>query len=127
MLSTITKSIRLSREESNEIASLSSKYAISEAALMKKWVLDGVRAQKLELAIQAYTQRKTDLRGGAAIADIPYQEFLHEIQTRHVIVLENDQFLDELQFLANAFNNEDLREAIQQVRAEAREFENWGR
>lgn len=113
---TITKSIRLSSNESDEIARLSAKFGMSEAALMKKWVLDGIRAQNLEIALQAYMQRKTDLRGGAALAGISYNEFLQEVQARNIVVFENPQFLDELEFLANAFANETLRKAVQKVR-----------
>jgi len=113
---TITKSIRLSPSESAEIIRLSEKFGMSEAALMKKWVLDGIRAQNLEIALQAYMQRKIDLRGGAALAGISYHEFLQEVQARNIVVLENDQFLDELQFLADAFADETLQKAVQKVR-----------
>lgn len=113
---TVTKSIRLSPDESSEIMRLSTKMGMSEAALMKKWVLDGIRTQNLEVALQAYMQRKTDLRGGAALAGIPYGEFLQEVQARNIVVLENDQFLDELEFLANTFTDETLQKAVQKVR-----------
>lgn len=116
---TITKSIRLSTDESAEIMRLSTKMGMSEAALMKKWVLDGIRTQNLEVALQAYMQRKTDLRGGAALAGIPYGEFLQEVQARNIVVLENDQFLDELEFLANAFADETLQNAVRKVRSTA--------
>lgn len=116
MTITVTKSIRLSSEESQEISQMSEKFATSEASLMKKWVLNGIRTEKLEEAIQAYSQRKTDLRGGALMAGVSYNQFLHEIQARNIIVLENDHFLDELAFLAQAFNNKVLQKAVQQVR-----------
>lgn len=113
---TITKSIRLSPHESEELVRLSEASGMSEAALMKKWVLAGIRAQNIDLALQAYMTRRTDLRGGAALAGISYQEFLHEVQTHHIVVLENDQFLDELDFLATAFDDITLRDAVQKVR-----------
>lgn len=99
--------------------SLQSKESgISEAALMKKWVLAGIRSQNIELAIQAYMARKTDLRGGATLAGVSYQEFLYEVQARNIVVLENDQFVDELSFLANAFDDSTLRDVVQKIRAE---------
>ena len=64
-------------------------------------------------------QRKTDLRGGAALAGISYNEFLQEVQARNIVVFENPQFLDELEFLANAFANETLQKAVQKVRHSA--------
>lgn len=89
---------------------------MSEAALMKKWVLDGIRTQNLEGALQAYMQRKTDLRSSAALAGISYGEFLQEVQARNIVVLENDQFLDELEFLASTFTDETLQQAVKKVR-----------
>lgn len=73
-------------------------------------------SQNIELALQAYMARKTDLRGGAALAGVSYQEFLHEVQEHNIVVLENDQFLEELDFLANAFDDGTLRDAVQKVR-----------
>lgn len=77
--------------------------------------------QNLAASIQAYQERKTDLRGGAALAGISYHEFLQEVQTRNIVVLENDQFLEELGFLATAFGNETLQKAVQKVRYRTRE------
>jgi predicted HTH domain antitoxin len=115
---TVTKSIRLSPAESAEVTRLSEQKALSEAALMKKWIQEGIQTEKLELAIQAYMQRKTDLRGGAAIAGISYNRFMDEVQRRNIIILEDDHFLDNLASLADAFNDETLRKAVEKVRAE---------
>ena len=118
-IKTIRKSIRLSPEESREVARLSEQRSLSEAALKKKWIQEGIRAEKLELAIQAYMQRKTDLRGGASMADVSYNRFIDEVQKRNIIILDDDHFLDSLAFLADAFRDETLRRAVQKVRTEA--------
>jgi predicted HTH domain antitoxin len=115
---TITKSIRLSPSEATEVANLSKERTLSEAVLMKKWILEGIRAEKMEMAIQAYMQRKTDLRGGATLAGVSYNRFMDEVQKRNIIILEDDHFLDSLEFLANAFDSSDLREAVRKVRKE---------
>ena len=116
--STVTKSIRLTPEESDELTKLAEQTASTEAALMKKWVLEGIEAQKLEFAIQAYMQRRTDLRGGAAMAGVAYNRFLREVQARNIVILENDRFLDHLAFLAEAFDNKTLRQAVERVEVE---------
>lgn len=116
--STVTKSIRLTPEESDELTKLAEQTTSTEAALMKKWVLEGMEAQKLEFAIQAYIQRKTDLRGGAAMAGVAYNRFLREVQARNIVILENNRFLDHLAFLAEAFDNETLHRAVKRVEAE---------
>jgi len=77
--------------------------------------VEGIRHQKLERAIRAYTERETDLRGGAAMAGISFNRFLREVQKRHIIILEDDHFLDRLAGLADAFDSEGLRQAIEGV------------
>jgi len=114
-VSTVTKSIRLTRAEAEELTGVAHQTAASESALMKKWILEGVRAQKLERAIRAYMERKTDLRGGAAMAGVSYNRFLREVQKRHIIILEDEHFLDRLAELADVFDSEPLRRAVHQV------------
>ena len=115
---TITKSIRLSVKESEDLIKLGEQNSVSESALMKKWIQDGIQAKKMEIAIQAYMQRKTDLRGGAEMAEVSYNRFMHEVESRHIVILDNDgRFLDRLSFLAQAFNNSELQDAIKTLRA----------
>ncbi len=80
----VTKSIRLSAAEANELGALSKQTTLSEAALMKKWVLEGIRAEKLERAIMAYMKGTADLRSGASMADMSYNQFMQEIQSRNI-------------------------------------------
>jgi len=116
---TITKSIRLSPDESEEVAQLSAKTAVTEATLLRKWVQEGIKAQKLELAVQAYMQRHCDLRGGAAMAGVSYNRFLHELQNRHIAILEDDgRFQERLAFLADSFADESLQKALQRLAGE---------
>lgn len=112
---TVTKSIRLSPEESEELARLSEQTAATEASLMKQWIREGIRARKIELAIKAYMERKTDLRSAAAMAGVSYNRFLREVQARHIVILEDDRFLERLAFLADTFDDEDLRLTIKKV------------
>ncbi|MFQ5341695.1 MAG: hypothetical protein ACE5F6_09145 [Anaerolineae bacterium] len=80
-----------------------------------------MRAKRIGLAIQAYLEHKVDLRGAAAMAGVSYNSFLREVQARNIVILEDNGFLDRLGFLADAFDDEDLRSAIKKViRAEAR-------
>ena len=73
----VTKSVRLRTEESEELARLSQATLVSESALMKQWIQEGIQAKKLDLAIQAYMDRKTDLRGGAFMAGVSYNQPVH--------------------------------------------------
>jgi hypothetical protein len=60
-------------------------------------------------------ERETDLRGGATMADTSYNRFLHEVQKRNIVILEEEGFLDRLGDLADAFDTESLRRAINQA------------
>lgn len=113
----ITKSVRLTPDEADELARIARQTAATESALMKKWVLEGLRAQKLERAIQAYMRREVDLRGGAALAGVSYNRFLREVQARHIVILEDSAFLDRLYELAETFENSELQDAIRKVEA----------
>ncbi len=113
----VTKSVRLRTEESEELARLSQATLVSESALMKQWIQEGIQAKKLDLAIQAYMDRKTDLRGGAIMAGVSYNRFMREVQFRNIVILENDDFVDQLAFLAETFDSRELRVAVNQVRA----------
>jgi hypothetical protein len=115
---TITKSIRLSPAESKEVARLSVKTSITEATLMKKWVQAGIRAEKLELAIQTYMQRQIDLRGGAALAEVSYNYFLQQLQARNIVILDDDRFLERLFSLAEVFDDQTLQVAVGEVVAQ---------
>lgn len=111
----VTKSVRLSPAESEELAQLSAQTTLPESILMKKWIQEGIQAQKIEMAVQAYMQRKTDLRGGAAMAGVSYNRFLHEVQSRNIVILDDERMMERLSFLADAFDDDILRKAIGRV------------
>lgn len=113
----ITKSVRLTSDEAQELARAAQQTAATESALMKKLILEGLQAQKLDRAIQAYMRREVDLRGGAALAGVSYNRFLHQVQARHIVILEDQTFLERLYDLAETFENLELQEAIREVEA----------
>ncbi|MBX3009890.1 MAG: hypothetical protein KF832_00230 [Caldilineaceae bacterium] len=117
----ITKSIRLAPDEAKELGQLSEKTALSEAALMKKWIIEGIRAEKLEQALLAYMRRQVDLRAGSTLAGVSYHRFMREVEARNIVILEETGFLDRLEFLADAFQDQALRKAIQNIRTEETE------
>jgi len=113
----ITKSVRLTSDEAQELARAAQQTAATESALMKKLILEGLQAQKLDRAIQAYMRREVDLRGGAALAGVSYNRFLRQVQARHIVILEDQTFLERLYDLAETFENLELQEAIREVEA----------
>ena len=113
----ITKSVRLTPAEAQELARAAQQTAATESALMKKLILEGLQAQKLDRAIQAYMRREVDLRGGAALAGVSYNRFLHQVQARHIVILEDQTFLERLYDLAETVENRELQETIREVEA----------
>jgi hypothetical protein len=85
---------------------------------MKQWIRDGLRAQKIDLAIRSYMQRQADLRSAAAMAGVSYNRFLREVQAHNIVVLAEDGFLDRMAFLADAMNDSSLRAAVEQATAQ---------
>jgi hypothetical protein len=112
---TVTKSIRISAAESQELTRLSTQLAASETALLRQWIREGLRTQKIELALRRYMRREIDLRTGAALAGVSYNRFLREVQARNVVVLEEDGFLDRLSSLARALGDDSLQAAVERA------------
>lgn len=111
----VTKSVRLTPEEAEELAQTAEQSVTSEAALTKKWILTGIHKHRLDRAIQAYIQRKVDLRGGAAMAEVSYNRFLREIQDRNIVILEDKSFLERLYRMGEVFDNEELQAIIRRL------------
>jgi hypothetical protein len=47
-----------------------------------------------------------------ALAGIPYNRFLREVHACRIVIFENEEFLDELAFLADAFDSPSLQAAL---------------
>jgi hypothetical protein len=117
---TITKSIRLSPEESTDLEQLSVQSALSESMLMKKWIQEGMQQTKLDLALQAYQQRRVDLRTGATMAGVSYNQFMREVEAHNIVILDEEGFLERLAALADAFHNEELGQVVRKMIDEQR-------
>ena len=102
----VTKSIRLTPEEAKELAGLVEGTAYAEAALMRQWVLSGMRQFRIHEAIRAYQEGQVDLRQAAERALLPMAVFLDELARLKVAVLEDaDMFGPGLEALQKAFGN----------------------
>ncbi len=115
---TVTKSIRFAPEESKVLKRISEAQHLSEAALMKKFVLEGVTRYRLEEAIRAYSQGEVDLSAAADYAGISVYQMLNELQQRDVTPsAATEKFLDGLETLAETFGGS---KALLQTIAEMR-------
>ena len=87
MTKRVTKSVRLTYEEAEELANLVEGTAYAEAALMRQWVLDGMQQFRVREAVRAYQEGHMDLRGAAEQAKLPVAVLLEEMAALKVAVL----------------------------------------
>jgi hypothetical protein len=100
----VTKSIRLTPEEADELGRLVEGTAYAEAALLRQWVLVGMQQFRVAEAIRAYQEGHVDVRTAAERARLPVAVLLEEMAARKVAVLEDaDAFGPGLEALRGAF------------------------
>jgi hypothetical protein len=85
----VTKSIRLTTEEAEELTHLVEGMAYAEAALMRQWVLNGMQQFWVSEAIRAYQEGQLDLRQAAQRAQLPVAVLLEEMAAHKVAVLDS--------------------------------------
>lgn len=102
----VTKSIRLTRAEAEELGHLVEGTAYAEAALMRQWVLGGMQQFRVVEAIRVYQEGHVDVGSAAEQARLPVAVFLEEMAARKVAVLDQaDAFGPGLEALRHAFGN----------------------
>lgn len=118
-----TKSIRLTRDESKSLKRISEAEGLSEAALMKRFVLEGVARYRLEQAVAAYTRGEADLSAAAHHAGISVYQMMTELKQREITPrTATEKFLNGLETLAETFGgSEELFQVIAEMRQAASE------
>jgi len=116
----MTKSIRLVPEEGELLKRISQRQGMSEGAMMRKLILDGLARYRLEEAVQAYRRGELDLGAAARHAGISIYYMMTELQQRDITMpAAQEKFLDGLGTLAQAFDgSESLAHAIAEARQE---------
>lgn len=117
---TITKSIRLGPSESQALKQISEVEHVSEAAMMRKFVLEGIARYRLERAIAAYRRGEADLSAAARHAGTSVYHLMEELKARDIDVeAAREKFLDGLRTLAELFGgSEALNRTLAQMEKE---------
>ena len=103
----VTKSIRLTPEEADDLAQLVTGTAYAEAALLRQWVLAGMQQFRVVEAIRLYQDGHIDIHQAAARARLPVAILLDEMAARKVAILDQpDAFGPGLEALRGAFGIE---------------------
>ncbi len=113
----ITKSVRLVPDENEALRQISEAEHLSEAALMKKFILDGIARYRLEQAVAAYRRGEIDLSAASRHAGTSVYHMLEELKARDITPdAATEKFLDGLQTLANLFGgSEALNRTLTQL------------
>lgn len=114
----VTKSIRLVPEENEVLKRISQGQGMSEAAMMKKLVLDGLAHYRLDEAVQAYSRGELDLSAAARHAGISVYHMLNELQRRDIASpTAGEKLVNGLETLAQTFGgSESLSRTLATVR-----------
>ena len=100
----VTKSIRLTTEEADDLAQLVTGTAYAEAALLRQWVLVGMQQFRVVEAIRLYQDGHIDIHQAAARARLPVAILLDEMAARKVAILDQPEaFGPGLEALREAF------------------------
>jgi hypothetical protein len=111
----LTKSIRLTQEEAEELGHFIEETGSVEAAVLKRLTLRGLREERVDQAVLDYLRHRDSSRA-AAIAHLPRAQFLDSLAERGVTLLDAPPTLaHELANLAVSLNNARLAQAAEQL------------
>jgi hypothetical protein len=115
MSSSITKSVRLNDEENETLRQISKEEGVTEAALLKKFVREGMATYRLEQAVTAYERGEADLSAAAQYAGVSVYHMMTELKQRDIAPpAEAEKFIDGLKTLVETFGGSDaLRRTIE--------------
>ena len=117
----VTKSVRLSAEEEEKLKQISQEEGVSEAAVIKRFVLRGIGEHRLEKAIVAYERGEADLGASAKFAGVSVYHMMTELEKRDITPpAAAEKLMDGLRTLVETFgSSNELRQTI--VELEGRE------
>ncbi|HEX5415942.1 MAG TPA: hypothetical protein VFZ25_09775 [Chloroflexota bacterium] len=100
---TITKSVRLTPEESALVAEVSQREHLPEGALIRKLILDGLSRYRLDEAITEYATGVLNLGEAAGAAGVSVQRMLAELDRRGFEAVTPAHFRASLNNLVDLF------------------------
>lgn len=109
----VTKSVRLSPEESELLAHVSAREHLAEGPLLRKWVLEALERTRLGQAIADYMAGEINLGEAAARGGVGLPRLLAELDSRGIDAISPAHFRASLGTLTELFGaSPELREVI---------------
>lgn len=81
----IVKSVRLTPAEVAALAELAGRLHTTEAALLRRFAIEGTRQTQLDEGILAYVKGQATLAEAARIAHLPEEEFDEQLRLRGIL------------------------------------------
>ncbi len=110
----VTKSVRLSSDESNILSQISQAEGTSESSILRRLVRDGLNGYRLEQAINSYQRGEADMQAAARFAGVSVYHLMVELEKRDIASpAVTEKFVDGLKTLVETFGgSQALRETI---------------
>jgi hypothetical protein len=121
----VTKSVRLTQQESETLAQISEQEQTSESAILRRFVREGLSQYRLDMAIAAYTRGEIDLGAAAHHADTSVYHLMAELEKRGIEPpAAAAKFANGLKTLMETFGGSSaLRETLAEFEASEQENE----
>lgn len=116
----ITKSIRLESAESDLLAEISQTEGVSESAILRKFVREGISSYRMDWAIQSYQRGEVDMQAAARYAGVSIHHLMVELEKRDITPpAATEKFVTGLKTLVETFGgSQALRETIAEYEAQ---------
>lgn len=125
----IVKSVRLTSAEVAALAELAGRLHTTEAALLRRFAIDGTRQTQLDEGILAYVKGQSTLAQAARIAHLPEEGFDEQLKLRGIFgpgtpdaktdpKEDTELFWVSLRRIAEAVGDDRLLQVAERMRAE---------
>ncbi len=120
LTSPVTKSVRLSADESKMLAQISQIEGVSESALLRRLIREGLNDIRIEQAVHSYQRGEADMQAAARYADVSIYHLMVELEKRDITPpAATEKFIDGLKTLVETFGgSQALRETIAEYETE---------
>lgn len=109
------KSIRLSEDEVQELSLICETESLSESALMRRWVREGIYAYKLTKAVQLYQEAGYSLGQAVDATGVTQHDLMAELERRGLPMMRSwDQLDHAVATLAELFDQPELLSAFEE-------------
>lgn len=114
------KSIRLSEDEVHELSLICEAESLSESALMRRWVKEGLYGYKLGRAVQLYQEAGYSLGQAVDATGVTQHDLMAELERRGIRLMRSwDQLDRSMNALSALFGDSELAETFEEAKRQS--------